>query len=556
MGIERYEWLRAHLRRPVVAAAALLAVYVVLALMMDPRGYLGTDTGAKVATLEAMARSGSLSPDVGYWAEEWDPAGAVHPLYQSKRTQDGSWVAVTTLPLLEVAAPLYRLAGYRGALLLPMLGALGCSFAARALARRLGHPDGWSSFWVVGLTSPIALYALDFWEHSVGVALMLASVALLMDGVTGRRGCWRPLAAGALLGAAASLRSEAIVYALVAVGVASLVTLVRDRRPGVAVVSGVASLVGFLPVWVMNRGLELAVGGASRGVRAVQAAESATKFAGSRASARVSEGLVTTVGLKGTESASWLLGVALMAAMLVGWRASRRGDSALFRTCFVLVGVVYLVSVLADLSFIPGLFIAFPVAIGALLVPAEGTRGVLLGIALGALPLVWAFQYVGGAGAQWGGRYVLASSMMLGVLTITRPAGRDGEVGRALVVLSLGITVLGLGWTGVRTRGIDDVARDLASVDAEVLIVRDAFLLRETGASVLDEQWLTASGDETYAIAVDVAERSGARRVAVVEPGAPAPPPTAVPAGWVEAERLRIDFLGDDLGVVVYELPR
>ncbi len=196
----------------------MLVGYAALSVPMDPAGFLGTDTGAKVATLEHMERGDGTTPDVGYWAEEWDPEGTVHPLYQTYLTTDGTWVAVTTLPMLEVARPLYELGGYRLTLLLPMLGAVACAFAARAISTRVGG-DGWTAFWVVGAASPIVVYALDLWEHSIGVAAMVGGVALVLDVVAERPGRWRALAAGGLFGVAATLRTEALVYALVAVGV-------------------------------------------------------------------------------------------------------------------------------------------------------------------------------------------------------------------------------------------------------------------------------------------------------------------------------------------------
>ena len=49
------------LRRPWVAALLLLAAYALLSLLIDPRGYLGTDTGAKVATLVVMDARGTVA---------------------------------------------------------------------------------------------------------------------------------------------------------------------------------------------------------------------------------------------------------------------------------------------------------------------------------------------------------------------------------------------------------------------------------------------------------------------------------------------------------------
>ena len=159
-----------------VACLVLLCAYAGLSLALnDPRGTLGTDTGGKLATLRVMEQRGTLDPDIGYWADAADPRGTLHPLYYTYRVGDG-WVNVTTLPMLYAAYPLYVAGGDRAVLLLPMLGALLAALAARALARRLGARSGWPAFWVIGLASPLAIYALDFWEHALGLGLMLWGV--------------------------------------------------------------------------------------------------------------------------------------------------------------------------------------------------------------------------------------------------------------------------------------------------------------------------------------------------------------------------------------------
>lgn len=571
------------LRRPLWAACALLLVYIALSLLMSPKGYLGTDTGAKVATLEVMDQRGTASPDVGYWAERWDPDGEVHPLYQTRHLTDGNWVAVTTLPMLEVARPLYGLGGYRATLLLPMLGALGCAFAARALARRLGaepmgqasrkygdvsgppaaprladprissraRSDGWTAFWMVGLGSPILLYALDFWEHSIGVAFVLVAVVVLLDAVDGRPGWWRALVAGALFGAAASLRTEAIVYALVAVGACCVALLARHRRLVQPVIIGVGAVAGFATVWGLNRALEVTAGGVSRTDRATGAAQHAADQTGDR----INQGLVTLLGMKGDAVSSWCLGIGVVAVLLLAVRADRRGDQTLTKVCFALAGLVYLLTSFTDLSFIPGLVPAFPIAFGAVLVRHRDTRAIVLGVALGALPLVWAFQYVGGGGPQWGGRYTLTSSVLLGTLALVTLGTAHPAIRQGLIGLSIGVTLLGVVWVGVRTRSVDALFDDLRNVDADVLIMRDAFLLREGGPVVLDEHWLTAAGEDQFTTATEVAEASGAHTVAVVELGAAAPPPSVIPSGWVEQEHTVTDLTGDPIGVVVYRLP-
>ena len=94
----------------------------------------------------------------------------------------GKWVNVTTLPMSYAAYPLYRLGGDRAVAAAPDARARCCARSPpRALARRLGGGDGWAAFWIIGLASPVAIYALDFWEHTLGLGLMLWGVVLLLD---------------------------------------------------------------------------------------------------------------------------------------------------------------------------------------------------------------------------------------------------------------------------------------------------------------------------------------------------------------------------------------
>ena len=191
------------------SAVVLLLVYFVLSLFVGTHAFLGPDEGGKVATLRSMDARHTLVPDVGYWAHADDPNAAYHPLYDTA-VVDGHYVQVTTVPFVLLAEPLWRLGGYRAIVLLAMLGGVACAFAAAALARRLGSDDDRLIFWVIGLASPVLLYALDFWEHTTGLALMVFGVVLFIDALDSlgsRRGLVRALGAGALFGAAASMRS-------------------------------------------------------------------------------------------------------------------------------------------------------------------------------------------------------------------------------------------------------------------------------------------------------------------------------------------------------------
>jgi hypothetical protein len=261
--------VRVALARPLVMSLLLLLLYGGCSLLNDPRAFLGTDTGGKVATLRAMDSRGDLDPDLGYWAERFDPDGVAHPIALNTRIGD-RWVNVTTLPMVYAAVPLYELGGLRGILLLPMIGGVLTALAARALAQRLGA-SGTPAFWLVGLATPVAVYALDFWEHTLGTAAMLWAVVLMLDaaGATRRaRAPWVLAAAGAaLFGVAATMRTEALVYAVVTFAVVGVI-LLRDRRPDVLRI-GAASAVGLVVPLLANHFLETLVLGS--GLRAGRA---------------------------------------------------------------------------------------------------------------------------------------------------------------------------------------------------------------------------------------------------------------------------------------------
>lgn len=526
----------------------LLAAYVVLSLGLDPGGYLGTDTGAKVATLEVMDRSGSARPDVGYWAEEWDPQGVAHPLYQAYRTADGDWVAVTTLPMLQAARPLYAIGGYRLALVLPMVGGVATALAARALARRLGD-DGTRAFWVIGLASPILVYSLDLWEHTWGVAAMVGAAVLVLDVVAGRGGAARAAGAGALLGAAATLRTEALAYALVIVGTGVLALLVSERAARRALLLGTGSLGGFALPWLANAWLERVVGGLSRAGRAGGTAGRV----GSDVTERLREAMVTLVGVKGATGASVVIGVGVVLSIVVAARAEQRGDRRFAVTALVLAAIPYVAGAAADLAFVPGMLAAFPLALGAVLIRRAEIERLVVAMAVVALPLVWAFQYLGGAGPQWGGRYTLTSMVLLGTMATIGLRTRLPVVSAGLTALSLAIAASSVLWLGVRSRSVDTLFQDLRAIDADVLVARGAFLLREGGAATVGQRWLSVDSDVTYDVAIAAAEASGATRLAVLEYDADRLPDAAVPPGWTVVERDLLELTGRPVAVALLE---
>ena len=537
------------LRRPLAAGALLLALYVGLSFANDPRGFLGTDTGGKVATLRVMDARARLDPDVGYWAERWDPEGRVHPLYYTSHI-GRRWVNATTLPMLYAAQPLYRLGGYRLALLVPMLGAVAAAFAARAIARRLHDTDGWLVFWLVALASPLTIYALDFWEHTVGVALVAWAAVFLYDSVAGdaRRGA---IVAGVLLGLAATMRTEALVYAAVLTAGACAVLLTR-RRLSVAVATAFVVGAGMAVPLVANQALERAtVGGA---IRAPRAGAVATDSGRSDASVRLQEGVLTLSGLTASlERRAELTGLILLGLLLVFARVSV--DPGQRRAAVVAgVGVVllYLLRFGKGLGFVPGLIATTPIAAVALAHGWKAERRLVTALACVALPLVWALQYTGGAPPQWGGRYLLVSGLLLGVVGIVALGQLPSWARGAFILAAVAITAFGLAWTAVRTHDVARASRVLTEQPEQALLFREPHLAREAGAFYDPERrWLTADSRESQERAFEVLRAAGIGVVGVVdiEHGQA----DAEVGGWRAQARRHIRMFSDvDLRVTTY----
>jgi len=509
-------------QRGLPASLLLLAAYALLSLFMNPGGYLGTDTGAKVATLDVMHTQGTARPVLGYWAEDLDPEGRVHPIYDATPVA-GDWVHVTTLPMLQLGRPLWALGGYRLTLLLPMAGAIGAAWAARTLARRLaGDALGWQAFWVVGLASPLAIYALDFWEHAPGVACMLGAVALLAAVVDGEPPVGRALGAGVLLGLGATMRTEAFVYTLVAVGIACLTLVVQRRSLVRAAQVGVLAVVGFAGPWLANGLLESAVGGTDRGGRVSGAAGGGFDRLGDRGQ----EAIVTLLALRPGTAAEALFMGGVTAALIAGAIVlDRREDVVRARVLLGMAAALHLVTVLGGLGFVPGLLAAAPVAIGGLLLlPGSASGRYAWMVAVTALPVVWAFQFLGGAGPQWGGRYGLATSAILVTLGVVGLAsvGRTAQIG----VIGLGalVTISGLLWMHERTHSFNRLFDQLVERPEDVIVSRNGFFVREGGAAYSERLWLSAVTEADLDFAASVIERSGLDTFAVLDED-----PTAAP---------------------------
>jgi len=156
-------------------------------------------------------------------------------------------------------------------------------------------------------------------------------------------------------------------------------------------------------------------------------------------------------------------------------------------------GLLYLFVFGHGLGFVPGLLVASPFAAVGLVLGWRADVRVVTVMAVVALPLVWFFQYSGGAGPQWGARYTLLSGALLLVVATVVLEGRRAAFTGALAVAVL-ITGFGIAWLSVRSTWVASGMEQIVARHDQAIISGSQHLLREGGAFYGPHaHWLTAS---------------------------------------------------------------
>jgi hypothetical protein len=310
------------------------------------------------------------------------------------------------------------------------------------------------------------------------------------------------------------MRTEALVYAAVAVAGCALV-LWRERGLRAGVIAGASSSIAFAVPWMANRWLELALGGNDRGGRVAGAASSGLTGIGDR----LREVGITFLAVR-SDTLPVMVGHGALVAVVVGCAVvgARRPDRRLLAVGLIAAFALHLVAMARGLGFVPGLLAASPLAIIALLglEPRRSGRYVQF-VALLSLPLVWTFQFVGGALPQWGGRYTLPSAILLVTIGASALPGFERPARLGLAGLALVVTASGVGWLHQRSTGIDRAFATLVELPEDVVISTEPFLIREGGARYVERRWLTAEGPRELEQAAGVVEAAGLHTFVVLD---------------------------------------
>ncbi len=443
------------------------AVYVVLAWRLAaPATFWSSDNSVRFVQLESLRLQGYREIAAVYPAADLDPEHRFYPIAEGFAYRRGDRVYLSypwTFPLL--AAPFYGGLGHVGLLVVPAASALAAVWMVAAEGAR-DHPvAGLAAGLLLGLASPLVVYAAVFWDHSLVAALGCAAVLLVRNVGTGNRdGDWPAVGAGLLLGLGPWFRNEMYLFAAAVLG-GLWASGARRRIPWVLLGAGII----LAPLWAYNFwwfGHPLGYKG-----RAVVQAAAEPGFLGYlRNRVFVAyDALLSVEHYTRAYLPERVPEAALAALCLVGAVAVLRAGLEKPSSALVVVGGVLLAGVGAGLYIlrlpVMGLLPSAPfVALSWLRTPADARDRFLWSLVVCYVAGVLTVGSVGGL--QWGPRYLLPVLPPLAILT-ARSVGaawtRAPELRPALAAVLGGVLLSG---TALQSLGVRFIRHSLVTVRA------------------------------------------------------------------------------------------
>lgn len=221
-----------------------------LAAALPRRGLSSTDEGNKLIQVENLERTGRLA--IAYPARALDPSldffpdGGNHFI----RTRDGVFsFHPFYFPLLAWLP--HAVFGDVGLRVWPILGTILLLWALAALLEQLGFRG--NGPWLLGFLfcTPLVVYALGFWEHSLALSLVTGALWLVVASAGRARSASLLFAAGLLVGLSTLLREEGYVLLLALVG--GYLWAYRRGWRAAALVGGWLAIM--TPAWLLHRHL-------------------------------------------------------------------------------------------------------------------------------------------------------------------------------------------------------------------------------------------------------------------------------------------------------------
>jgi hypothetical protein len=196
------------------ALTAVAAVYCWLAFVFLPTGaYWNPDNGYRRLMVDS-ARFDPL-PDfrVDYSGRWLDPQLQFLPLLRNLFFTRGDHLYITQpASIVLLSTPFIALFGDRGGLVMPIVFGMLSAYLVGRLTRKLDFAPEWVGVLITGLATPILIYSLVLWEHTLSVALSVGAVLLVMGEEESPKR-WDAGLSGVLAALAASVRKELLLLA-------------------------------------------------------------------------------------------------------------------------------------------------------------------------------------------------------------------------------------------------------------------------------------------------------------------------------------------------------
>jgi len=502
-------------RKPLLVVTAIAAAGIGwLAASLPPEGFYSGDSGLKLIAARNVIAHPTRPFQVDLPSKGGQPMPYVDPMV-ALHEGHGDILQSPLFPL--ISAPAIAAFGLRGAYLLPAL-AFVALLPLLDVIRRHTTPDG--SFPLLACiavaASPLFFYSLEFWEHSVAVALLAASVAAACMGWGFARARW-VVASGALAGFAALLRPEAVWFVvglgLVIGGPNGAARTFQVRERAIAFGSGVAVISIAFAVANLAHGGTLLGPHASANLAPLAHDYVAARW--QRLDAWIRPHSVLAFGGLGLVAAAWI-----GAIFNVDLRT---------RQIVALAGVV-VIAAAASQRLLPrdSFWQAFPLSLLAL-VPTGPLPPLARRLYVIALVTVTGIVLTAthDGGAQWGARLLLVTAPPLMVLaargaTEAIGAGRWQVTRVALVVLALigGVATSRSAYQDLRStkREYARLVQTTASLTAPGdVIVTNVWWFDQIAASLYGSRVFLYTADRASATsALDDLSRASVRRVELV----------------------------------------
>ena len=492
------------------------------------------DSGARLAMIRNWREYGSMTAFHDGHAP-FDPDGHLQPLtfYLLRGERGFTTIYQPLFPWLS--GLLFGAFGFGGLTVLPVLAGAGTAAAGYATARLLALRCRLIFPVALGLATPLAVYSVVFWEHSILMLLTAIAGYFLARALDGgpRNGGRLAAAAGASLGAGVWFH-ELFLGLFASVLLTGCLSLPRGTRG--RLLGGLAA--GFAPLlalWVAGncRLYGMPVGPHLSGStkfafqgHVVIADEWPARTAGPHSLLRLLDlphaprrALLQLVGSEDPDAVGRSLFLLLLVTTLIAWRGGRLRPAA--APLCAAASVVAVLPLSGGTPWLNGLFEATPALIPALCAPwsprpllAEGDRAGLflpwIGRACVMFSLIVLLNPVV-PGLEWGSRYLLTVLPWLALLAASTFEGwylssgpRWRRAAALAIVASIGLSVYS------QASGLRSVRGSLAYAHAlnlraqrvtSPLLVTDTFWLGAelTPSRLRQDQWLVRSAADRRA---------------------------------------------------------